>query len=309
MNIACTIDNNYIRHCAVMLRSLYEVNKQNDINVYIVHDQLDSLQRATLARYLGEFLSSISFIQINPDLLHGFPVHGHITIATYFRLLLPAVLPWAVDRVLFMDCDMIVVDSLRELWDMNLRGAPMAAVIDRSQKENRERIGLANSSYYFNAGVLLIDLQAWREQDVLSRGIRFAQTHADRLEFWDQDVLNHLFEGAWLPFEARWNALPHLWSLNRALKGSDAYLTPQDIIARDRPAIIHFAGPGVTKPWNYRCEHPWKQQYLKLQKHTPWASVALEEYPPPPPIQLMSKIIFKTKCIFKDALHSFRKKP
>jgi lipopolysaccharide biosynthesis glycosyltransferase len=54
---------------------------------------LDPVQRAKLAAYLGEFLASVSFIQINPDLLHGFPVHGHITIATYFRL--AAALPFS----------------------------------------------------------------------------------------------------------------------------------------------------------------------------------------------------------------------
>jgi lipopolysaccharide biosynthesis glycosyltransferase len=130
-------------------------------------------------------------------------------------------------------------------------------------------LALPKSSYYFNAGVLLIDLNAWRQQDVLSRGIRFAQSHADRLEFWDQDVLNHLFEATWLPFHARWNALPHLWSLNKALRGRDAILSPQDIAARDHPAIIHFAGPGVTKPWNYHCEHPWKQRYLDSSERRP----------------------------------------
>ena len=285
-----------------MLRSLRESNPEDDISIYIIHDQLDPVQRAKLAAYLGEFLSSVSFIQINPDLLQGFPVHGHITIATYFRLLLPAILPWAVDKIIFMDCDMIVVDCLRELWEMDLQTAPMAAVIDRSQTENRQRIGLAEDSYYFNAGVLLINLQAWRQQDVLSRGFSFAQSHANRLEYWDQDVLNHLFEAQWLPFHARWNALPHLWGLNKALRGRDAELSSQDIAARDHPAIIHFAGPGVTKPWNYHCDHPWKQRYLDIHKQTPWASIGLDDQPPPLPFRMMQKMLFKTKCIVKDAL-------
>ena len=116
MNIVCTIDNNYIRHCAVMLRSLRNNNPDADLRVYIVHQELDPASRATLVGHLSSFLPSVSFLQVEPDLLSGFPVFGHISIATYFRLLLPSVLPPILDRVLFMDCDVVVNGSLHELW-------------------------------------------------------------------------------------------------------------------------------------------------------------------------------------------------
>ena len=75
MNIVCTIDNNFIRHCAVMLRSLRENYPGNDLRVFIVHDALDPIERAKLVGHVGTFLPSLSLLQVEPDLLREFPVN------------------------------------------------------------------------------------------------------------------------------------------------------------------------------------------------------------------------------------------
>lgn len=302
MNIVCTIDNNYIRHCAVMLRTLRDENPDAPINLTIVHDALEPTERARLARYLGAFLPSVSFIQINPELLEGFPVYGHVTVATYFRLLLPAILPWGMQKVIFMDCDMIVTDSLGPLWDFPLEGRPLAAVTDRSQEENCQRVGLGEGHRYFNAGVLLIDLEQWRRQDVLGRGLAFAAANPHRIEYWDQDVLNHLFEGQWRPIDPKWNALPHIWGLNPQIGDDLSALDEQERAAREHPAVVHFAGAGRTKPWNHHCRHPWKTRYREVQRRTPWSSVPLEDSPPPVLVRLSRDALFRAKCMAKTVL-------
>ncbi len=278
MIIACTIDNNYIRHCAVMLKSLHLANPNESFSVYILHGVIDSDERARLAAYLGGFLPSVSFIQIDQEMLSGFPVFGHITVAAYFRLLLPAALPYAIDRVLYLDSDLIVVDSLRELWEMPLGDNSIAAVAEHNQDFDRNRLGLAEGSLVFNSGAMVIDLDHWRRSNILSTGLEFARTHPERIKHWDQDVLNSLLEGHWLPLDWRWNALPHLW-LNPDYADPDRPHADQAQATRERPAVIHFAGSGVAKPWNHRCSHPWRQQYRALQQQTPWAHIPLDEAP------------------------------
>ena len=211
MIIACTIDNNYIRHCAVMLKSLQLSNPTESLSVYILHGVIDAAERARLAAYLGEFLPSVSFLQLDEQMLAGFPVFGHISLATYFRLLLPAALPHAVEKVLYLDSDLIVVDALRELWESPLEGNSIGAVEEHNQEFDRNRLGLAEGSLVFNAGAMLIDLGRWRRENILANGLEFARTHPERIKHWDQDVLNSLLEARWLPLDWRFNALPHLW--------------------------------------------------------------------------------------------------
>jgi lipopolysaccharide biosynthesis glycosyltransferase len=302
MIITCAIDNNYIRHCAVMLRSVYESNSKEEISVYIIHGDINASEKEKLATYLGQFLSSVSFIQIDPKLLQGLPVFGHITLSTYYRLLLPAVLPRDIPKAIFLDADIIVVGSLSELWNTDLGGHPMAAVTDHGLKSNCERLGLSLESGYFNAGVMLIDVNKWRARDILTPGLEFAKINQTRLNNWDQDIFNHLFEGQWLHLDAKWNAQPHIWDLYKGRADDGVPLVPHETAARDKPVIIHFAGGGTVKPWDYRCAHPWKARYLELKKKTPWAGVPLDSQPPPLPVRLWNRALFRLKCLAKEML-------
>ncbi len=280
MNIICTIDNNYIRHCAVMLSTLREANPDEDLSVYIVHEALEPKERAKLVGYLGEFLPSVSLLQVEPRLLSHFPVSGHISIATYFRLLLPSILPPILNRALFIDSDVVINGSLRELWETPFEGHSLAAVTDRNLDMQRERLEMDADSPYFNAGMMLIDLEAWRRANVLERGMAYAIENRDKLNNWDQDVLNHLFEKRVLLLHQRWNAMSHLWGLDQAwMEERGGLLNPEEQQAHDGPAIIHFAGGGRAKPWDYRCNNPWKDRYRQFLAQSPWAGVPLDGQP------------------------------
>jgi lipopolysaccharide biosynthesis glycosyltransferase len=300
MNIVCTIDNNYIRHCAVMLRSLRDYYPGNDLHVYILHEVLDPLERAKLVGYLGTFLPSVSLLQVEPELLRDFPVFGHISIATYFRLLLPSILPPILKRVLFIDSDVVINGSLQDLWHTPMKGYAMAAVTDRNLDMQRERLDLAPDSPYFNAGVMLIDLDQWRNENVLERGMAFAKDNAHILNNWDQDVLNHLFEKRVLLMHQRWNAMSHLWGLDPAWLEAQGGLNQEEQEAHDAPVVIHFAGGGFAKPWNYRCPHPWKERYRQLVIHTPWADVPLEDTPQPNRSNLVRRSLRKASRLFRQ---------
>lgn len=309
MIITCAIDNNYISHCAVMLRSLYESNAKEEIGVYIIHGILDPSEKNKLAAYLGTFLSSVSFIEIDPKMLEGFPPFGHLPLSTYYRLLIPTVLPRSIQKAIFLDCDVIVTDSLSDLWNTSLGDHPLAAVTDHHIKENCERLGLSENSGYFNPGIMIIDLDKWRNKDILSEGLKFAKSTRATLKHCDQDILNHIFEGQWLHLDTRWNASPHIWDLCPVPADEAAALASQDAVARNRPAIIHFAGSGIAKPWDYRCEHPRKARYLELKSQTPWAGVPLEAQPPPLPVRLWRRSLFRLKCLAKDTFAKARSIP
>lgn len=301
ITVVCAVDNNYLRHCAALLHSLYEQNRQHDLAVYVIHADLLPEERAKFVGFLGQFLPALSLLQADASVLEGFPVSGHVTVSTYFRLLLPVLLPAGLQRVLFIDSDAIVTDSLAELWQTPLEGKALAAVPEH-------RRSCADHGYvfgeYFNAGMMLVDLEVWRQAHLIERGRAFAQAHPDRLRHWDQDVLNHVFAGQWLAVGDRWNACPHLFGLTGGYDLSRDKLTPEECLAIDRPAIVHYAGPGTVKPWHYRCPHPWAASYRRHSATTPWAGVPLLETPPPWPKRLWQESVFRLKCQARTLLGS-----
>jgi len=283
-----------------MLRSLREYHQGNDLHVFIVHEALDPLERSKLIGYLGTFLPSVSLLQVESDLLSDFPVFGHISIAAYFRLLFPLILPPILKRVLYIDSDIVINGSLQELWDTPLEGHAMAVVTDRNIEMQRKRLDLAEDSPYFNSGVMLIDLDLWRKENMLERGMAFATANAHVLNNWDQDVLNHLFEKRVLLVHQRWNAMSHLWGLDPAWLEARDGLNQEEQEAHDAPVVIHFAGGGFAKPWNYRCAHPGEERYRELVIHTPWADVPLEDIPQPDRSNLVRRSLRKASRLFRQ---------
>jgi len=282
-----------------MLNSLLLHNKDSDLHVYLIYDNVDSEQLGLAASHLHQVLPGFSLLQASSKPLEGLPFDGHATIATYFRLLLPEILPAAVDKVLFIDSDAIVSADLSSLWHLPLQGRALAAIAEH-------RVSCSDHGYafghYFNAGVMLVDLEKWRQSDLLRKGKVFAKNNPDRLRHWDQDVLNHVFEDDWLMIPDRWNACPHLFGLTGEYDYNKYLFTEAEQEAIHNPAIIHYAGPGKIKPWNALCIHPLKDRYLEAKALTPWSDLPLDNMPPPAWIVRYQEWLFKTKCLLRERL-------
>ena len=279
MIIVCNINNDYIRHCAVMLRSLRDFNPRDDLDVFIVHQRLDSDERAKLVGYLSSFLPSVSFLQVDHALLEGFPESAHVKLAAYYRLLFPQILPSKIDRIIYLDSDLLVNGSLDELWETRLDSHLVAAASDRNLDMQRARLGLGADSPYFNSGVMVLKLSDWRQENIANHGLDFALKFPEKLPNCDQDVLNHLLENRCLLLHQRWNAMSHLWGLDQQWIQANGGLSEEEEQALSDPAIIHFAGAGFAKPWNYECPHPWKERYRSILATTPWAGTPLDDEP------------------------------
>lgn len=277
MNVVCAVDAGYVRHCGVMLLTLRDANPTAVLHVFVLHDGLCSDEAARLLRCLEGVVDSVSLIHVDATLSRGFPVSGHMSLATYLRLFLGAALPSTVERALFLDADMVITDSLAPLWSTPLDGRSLGAVPNPRNDAHRERLRLADGQDYFNAGVLLVDLRAWRGRDLVAEGAAFVREHPDRVVLWDQDVLNHLFRGDWLALPPRWNAVPHWWS------GAQGRVDPAKGLMPWRegppPAVVHFAGSGQIKPWHHACVHPYRERYRAFLARTPWRHLPLEGAP------------------------------
>lgn len=269
VNIVCTIDNNYVQHCSALLASLLDNNTELKFEIFIITDGIDSKQKNKLTKFLDDRNQKFSLIIIDESILKGAPVSQHISLATYFRICIPQLLDSTIEKVLFLDSDMVVRKSIAPLWNIDINQYSHAAAENpRVSADYKRNLGIPESSSYFNAGVLLINLRRWRELNVMQTSIEFINQYRDKIHYWDQDALNYVLQDQWLRVESQWNAHGAFFNsltLEELGVSSEEYQQ-----TRHNPAIVHFTGGGSCKPWHYNCSHPLREEYYKYLSQTPW---------------------------------------
>jgi lipopolysaccharide biosynthesis glycosyltransferase len=266
INAVVVCDDNYAQHATVMLRSLFTANAKFFFRIFCLVPQ-DFVNRHKMEESLQDFNHhALSFITVEPDDFTYLKVSMHISSASYFRLRLDVLLPPEIQRVIYLDCDLIVKDEITSLWKMDLEGRAVAAAVDTFVNNNqavRRRLGFNPGKYYLNAGVLLIDINQWKEERIGARALEFCLAHPEKITYHDQDAINHIVNGNFKILEARWNMQTSIVASNGAWK-----CTPESMAQLDAAAIIHFTG--VMKPWHYRCLHPRRDLYWAYLKQTAW---------------------------------------
>lgn len=243
-------------------------DSQFDIVVVTREDFGETAQRLerSVARYRN---FDLRFEVFNPPKDLKLPIRAHYSLDTYSRLWLADFFPDTVDRVLYLDSDLIVVGDIRELWDTDLAGNLLAAAsIPGSTK--CDFLSIPERCGYFNAGVLLTDLRQWRETRAIDEVVAFVAANPEKLADVDQDALNACFykRRAHLPYI--WNVISPFYFAHHPLG-----LSPEEVETIRRNAkIVHFNG--ASKPWSYMSQHPRRGDYLGYLKLSEW-----RDYVPP----------------------------
>jgi len=260
ITVLAAINRGYVQHLGVMLCSLFENNSQHRICAHVLCDVWDEPGRSRLDRLAQRHQQKIDFISVDRTRFERFPISLHLDASTYFRILCPKFLPASIDRVLYLDSDIVVRKDLGELWASDSRGAAVAAVADSPNilRERGKALGLVPGCDYFNAGVLLIDLAKWREAAIAERLVSFVEANRATLPYMDQDALNAVLARDWHALDPRWNRQEYHFN--------DSAIAPADLIRET--AILHFTGR--SKPWDYMNTHPGKREYLKYLALTEW---------------------------------------
>ena len=257
-------DDSYARHLAVMLLSLFARSLTLPVQVHVLAPP-GFASRNKLEEALGQHASKLVYYKVDPQNLPGLG-RPDISVATYYRLLIAEVLAPDLDRVIYLDCDMLVCCDLVELWDQPLGEFVVGAVTDPGFRHH-EVLGLPEGAGYFNAGVLLIDLKRWRAAGIGREALAFRVAHPERISHDDQCALNWLLLGRWAKLDETWNVQAQ--TLGKLAGGQLHYFHPMPVAGREA-RIVHFNFP--ARPWTYMDEHPFKPFYLVFQAKTPWRS-------------------------------------
>lgn len=261
IHIVLGSDEKFAQHLAVTIASIL-YNTRTPVALHILHDGLSETTiekiRACAAIHPAEF----EFVPLQLEEFRDLPSRPKISLMTYARMKIPALLP-RLSRVLYLDCDMVVCTDLAPLWHTDLHGHPLAAALDFISPHKVEKLGVDPQSY-FNAGMLLMDLDAMRAMnfnDIVVAGFNDSK----RIFAHDQDFLNLIFKNDWQRVHSRWNVVIHHDELrSRRLRIYD-FAEFREALAQ--PGIIHYTG---TKPSSYLHDSAFKDRYWFYLALTPY---------------------------------------
>lgn len=251
INICLSCDDNYSEHAGVVIASVLTNAKPTDEPVfYILDGGISDKHKQEILTLKNIKDCEIKFVKINEDSFDSYKKvksHQYVTLATYYRLKLPTLLPH-VSKIIYLDCDVVVQTSLYDLFNIDLKGYPIAGVHDI-----KKHIVKDNPSYV-NAGMLVVDLKRVVELNLEQKFLEYTQKHIDTIKVGDQEIINEVCKGNILILEDEWN----VQSSNFTNRSSYTKY----------PKIIHFTAK--KKPWHYGSFSYHRDLYFKYLQLTPW---------------------------------------
>lgn len=282
-------DDNYAPYAGVSMTSLFENNRDAEaVTVYFAASDISRENREKFERLAWLYRREICFLDVRAAMRRIEERRlgaWNSSLATWLRFFVLDQIPPDARRLIWLDSDTLVLDSLQPLQDMPLNGCPLAAACDSMCYRARYELGFSEEEPYFNAGVLVFDLEAWRAQDIGTRMAAYLEKNAALYARNDQDLLNDCLRGRIARLHPRYNCQGTLMayrvedylSVYRWAPGAyyDAETLRQSL---DQPAVIHFFRFLGDYPWQAgRNEHPAKALYEAVKARSLW-----RDQPPAP---------------------------
>ena len=257
MNVLIATNSDYFMPSRVLFHSLLK-NNPCPIRLFVFYSRLTEDEMNTLRHDAEESgHAEVCFVNVNREDPAQAPWRLQwISVETYYRLYAQELLPEDVDRVLYLDGDVIVRGSLEDFYNQDLEGNLISAccIQKDGEEKGRERSDpFPKDLRYFNAGVLLYDLKAQRSCIDPSVYWEIAECFGDRLKFGDQDILNHVFYRRVKIADYRvYNMVP-------------SWIEDRDMLNEVR--ILHYNG--FSKPWRYTYDSKWVECFWEYADDFP----------------------------------------
>lgn len=284
--IAVAANDYFIPYCATFLKSVAEHgNSKKNYDILLLSQDVSDANVKKMEKLLSAW-ENVSLRVIDPSVLidqYTFHIRGHFSKETYYRLVLPELLP-NYDKVLYLDSDMIAMDDVAKIYDENVDGYLLAACHDadtaglyngyeKDKKRYTDKVLKLKEPYqYFQAGVLLLNLKEFRKRYTTKQILDFAVS--ENWQLLDQDILNKLCEGAVKYIDMSWNVMVDFAGvrISQIIALAPRWLNEMYQEARKNPKIIHYAGP--QKPW-FEPEMDLGMQFWECARGTSYYEIML----------------------------------
>lgn len=247
-NVLVTLDRNYLKVLRTMLYSLSQSDSTGIFTVYVAHNSLTEDDFAALQAVLPR--SELIDVPLSEEMFQDAPISDRYPKEMYYRLFAAQYLPQELDRILYLDPDLVVINSLRSLYEIDFGDNLFAAashIESRTFKNfNRRRLHLSEQARYINSGVMMMNLSLLRTQQDPQQIYQFIEEHKNTLLLPDQDVVNALYADRTIFLD------PLIYNLGeKYLRLKNLHLPKEEKLGidwvRQHTAIIHYYGR--NKPW------------------------------------------------------------
>lgn len=319
--VATASDDNYAIGMAVTIRSaMHHLPVDRSLRVYVLDG---GIAEDTKTKVLESWQHSRVAVEwIRPDMraLEGLLTIGHLNACTYLRLLMPHVLPRSLKKVIYLDADLLIRRNIAEIWDTPIDDHPVLAAVEVAAPfvdcatvfpasperykytaepnpvKNYRDLGIPGHRKFFNAGVLCVNLDRWRKDDIPRQAMQCLHDHKDFVLWCDEYALNVVTSGQWGEIDARWNQGAAFNSY--PCWQESPFEKPVYESIKDDPWIIHFTW--IKKPWLEDCKHPFQEEFLTYLDMTEWYGYRPADYAQP------ASSIHSFKLLWKHAKQRYR---
>ena len=251
INVCLACDDNYAKYAGVVIASVMANADEDDKLAFYILDGGVLPENLEILKELKSIKDCpINFIQVSEDIFEDakkIKTHSYITVASYYRLKLPSLLP-DIDKIIYFDCDVVVNSSLKELFNTDITDYPVAGVHDIKERMVRE------NPTYVNAGMLLFNLKYMREHNIEQKLEDWTKEHIATIKTGDQEILNETLKGQIKVVADEWN----VQSSNFINRSSYTH----------NPKVVHYVAK--TKPWHFGSFSYHRKMYFKYLQLTPW---------------------------------------
>lgn len=266
INLVLCADEGYAKYGAVVMASAIKHSQCPErLRFFWLIQGVSEQTREGLHATVAGTGAQLELIEPNEEAFSDIEL-GRFGEASLLRLSMHRYLPSGCQRVIYLDCDLLVLGDVAELWSMPLKENTIGAAMDLC---NRKMIhSRCSADHYFNSGVLLVDLDRWRDRRVLENALAYIEERSGQLKYPDQDALNYVLSEDWLRLPSAWNLQPTAYA---AVEKNYAHLKshlPELHEAIRSPRIVHFIG--ARKPWHPLCAHPLQELFVEHSCGTPW---------------------------------------
>lgn len=258
IHIALSFDDDYAESCIVLMTSLLLNKGDEKLHFHILDFGISS----DLKRQIFDLSNcEISFHLINNKILDYCNKAGFPRVCSLGSLILPEVI--RVDKIIYLDSDMVARTSLKELWQMDFDDNYVIAVEDINCKKLTKKFGLSDGSKIFNQGLMLVNCKKWLDDEISKSAINLSKNDPNLKA---KGLLNKLFESKVKFADFKWNFQYSSRTNNLTPETKNEYE-----IASLQPCIIHYSGD--FKPWKkgLGCFNPRQNDFLKYHKLTCYA--------------------------------------
>lgn len=290
MNVVYASDDCYASLAGVSMLSLFENNKDCvELCVYVLSDRISNCNLSKLREIGRTYQRKVDIIDIS-EALNIFAQKGAGKYANesgggyaaYAKLLIPDLIP-GEQRIIYLDCDTLVLGSIADLTQVSLNEKPLGMAQDCIQNRYKKFISLHQEKRYFNSGVIVFDTFKWKENRCMERMLWHLEHIRNDYPLPDQDLINVVLQDDIYCLSMKYNFLSQyfLYSWRGLMKVYDLqdmyFYKDNEYVEAKSASVLHFCGQTFIRPWYCNSRHPAKKKYDHYYNLSPWKDDAQDE--------------------------------